>query len=80
MIQADYLEYISSDVDMLFLCNPNNPTGSLTDRKLLLQIAEKCTQCRVTMVVDECFNGFLDEPREYTLKDWTGRYPSLFFC
>ena len=78
VIQADYLEYISSDVDMLFLCNPNNPTGSLTDRKLLLQIAEKCTQCRVTMVVDECFNGFLDEPREYTLKDWTGRYPSLF--
>ena len=78
VVQPDYLEYLSSDVDMLFLCNPNNPTGSLTERKLLLKIAEKCRECQITMVVDECFNGFLDEPWEYTLKEWTDQYPNLF--
>ena len=37
-----YLEALSDDLDMIILCNPNNPTGVLIQQPLLVRIAEKC--------------------------------------
>ena len=49
-------------LDILFLCEPNNPTGRTTPRALLLRILERCAACGTRLVVDECFNEFLDDP------------------
>ncbi|MEG0912223.1 MAG: threonine-phosphate decarboxylase [Oscillospiraceae bacterium] len=62
------LSEITDELDILFICEPNNPTGQLSDRELLLKIAEKCESCNVIFVCDECFNDFLDEPNRHTLK------------
>ena len=50
------------------LCNPNNPTGQPADGELLRRILKKCADCKITLLVDECFVPFLDEPEAHTLK------------
>lgn len=67
-IQEDILDWITPKLDMVFLCNPNNPTGQVTQRSLLKKILERCQDCGVTLVIDECFNDFLDDDLAYTMK------------
>ena len=65
---ADILRAISGDVDAMFLCEPNNPTGVTTDRQLLQKILERCEETGTTLIVDECFNGFLEDPQAHSMK------------
>ncbi len=44
-----------SDSRVLFLCNPNNPTGRLIDQGLLPDILKCCSQRNIRLVMDECF-------------------------
>lgn len=39
----------------VFVCNPNNPTGGLIGRKLVLEIAGEAAKKRSQLFVDECF-------------------------
>lgn len=66
-LQEDVLKAIDESLDMMFLCNPNNPTGIPTERELVLAIAQKCERCGVTLVIDECFTEFLDEEERYSV-------------
>lgn len=34
-MQENFIDWLHGDLDMVFLCNPNNPTGILTDREFL---------------------------------------------
>ena len=63
------LSAVTPQTDLLFLCEPNNPTGRTTDRRLLQRILERCTACGTLLAVDECFNDFLDDPPAHTLLD-----------
>ena len=65
-------------IDILFLCNPNNPTSKTIEPALLLRILEECKRSGILLVVDECFNCFLDEPNAHTLKHKLDDYPNLF--
>ena len=67
-LEADFLQAITPDMDMVFLCQPNNPTGLTSPRKLLLRIAERCRDCGTLLVLDECFTDFLDAPEAHSLK------------
>lgn len=49
------LNCITEKTDMVFLTNPNNPNGRLIDSDLLYLIKEKCADCGVSLVLDECF-------------------------
>lgn len=61
------LDDITEDIEMMFICNPNNPTGIPVPKALMLEIAEKCRACGVTLVIDECFAEFLDEEEKYSV-------------
>lgn len=63
--------------DILFLCEPNNPTGVTTDRLLLERILRACCRAGIILVIDECFHEFLDEPEEHTMKAFLAEYPNL---
>ncbi|MDF2929607.1 MAG: threonine-phosphate decarboxylase [Anaerospora sp.] len=71
------LDSLTHDIDMFFLCNPNNPTGQVIERKLLNQIVDKCQENGTILVVDESFIGFLDKPEEYTGKGLIHAYTNL---
>lgn len=72
------LEELTDDLDLLFLCSPNNPTGQPVDRALLCQILQRCEEKNILLCVDECFCGFLDDPDAYTMKDQLCGHNNLF--
>ena len=76
-LEADFLQAITPDMDMVFLCQPNNPTGLTSPRELLLRIAERCRDCGILLVLDECFTDFLDAPEAHSLKGELERFPNL---
>ena len=62
------LSRLHAGLDMVFLCNPNNPTGRLVAPDLMEQIIQKCQRENIVLVVDECFMEFLPEWRKYSVK------------
>ena len=76
-ITEDFLNDITPDLIAVMLCEPNNPTGKTTDRNLLIRILEKCKSCGVMLIIDECFQEFLDEPKAHTMQGHLENNPLL---
>lgn len=73
-VDARIFSRIRPGLDLLFLCNPNNPTGTTAEPALLRRLSDLCEKNGTLLVVDECFIGFLDEPEVHTLRqDLSGR-------
>ena len=56
-------EYVSGrleqlDVQLCFICNPNNPTGNIIPENILINILDICRRRNIIVVVDECFLRF----------------------
>lgn len=67
VLDSGILEAIQPGMDMVFLCQPNNPTGVTAPRSMLLQVLERCQAVGALLVLDECFCDFLDEPTAHSL-------------
>lgn len=65
------------DMDLVFLCQPNNPTGQLTDRALLETILDCCARQDTTLAVDECFLDFLPDRDQWTMKEALADHKNL---
>lgn len=76
-VTEEILEHITPELDMLFLCEPNNPTGRTTDSKLLHRILLRCADTGTRLIIDECFNEFLENPAAHTLIRKLTDYPNL---
>ncbi|MCQ4636371.1 threonine-phosphate decarboxylase CobD [Anaerovorax odorimutans] len=72
------LASLDDSLDVLFLCNPNNPTGSLIPYELLRRIAQVCDEKQIFLVVDECFIDFVKEPQDCTARKLLDQYDNLF--
>lgn len=68
------LEQLNPEIDVLFLCNPNNPSGRLGDPLLLNQIAITCYKNGTLLLLDECFIEFT---RGQSMLPKLGHYPNL---
>jgi len=53
------LDKLTPDLDCLFLCTPNNPTGLVPDEALLDAISLRCKTLGIALVLDEAFMGFI---------------------
>jgi len=60
LITREFAERISEDTDVVFLCNPNNPTGQLVPEDVMDDILERCRKLGVLLMADECFIEFTD--------------------
>lgn len=76
-VGEEFLAAITPQIDMVFLCEPNNPTGRTTPMPLLRRIVERCAAVGALLVVDECFGEFLDEPAAHTLLPLLADFPRL---
>lgn len=74
-LQEDFLDRMKPDVDIIFLCNPNNPTGQLIDQKILEAIMKKCAQLNILCVIDECFLSFIRQTEDASCISKLADYP-----
>ena len=74
-LDGGFVGAIGPDVDLVFLCTPNNPTGRLIDGNLLLEIARRCRDVGAVLAVDECFLPLAAGGPG--LAPWLAEYPAL---
>lgn len=77
LLEESFISLITEEIDVVFLCNPNNPTGKLIPKDLLEKIAEKCEETNTWFCLDECFLPFLVEEKQYSLISRIHRFPHL---
>jgi L-threonine-O-3-phosphate decarboxylase len=76
-IEDDIFKKIDKETDIVFLCNPNNPTGQVTDSTTVEKIAAHCKKNNAVMVVDECFLDFVEIKKKYSVVDKIKKYDNL---
>ena len=64
--------------DLVFLCNPNNPTGIPYPPELLRDILEACKESGSRLAVDECFLDFVQPGKASSMVKDSSRFPGLF--
>lgn len=64
-------------VDIMFLCNPNNPTGIPIKKEAVLKIGEQCKRNKTVLVVDECFIDFLENPQDFSIVSKLEDFPNI---
>jgi len=62
---------------LVYICNPNNPTGKLTDRRLIQKLLDYCKRLGTVVAVDECFMDFAPQATDFTSKFFLAEYPNL---
>ena len=62
------VDAVDESADMVFLCQPNNPTGQLASPGLAEKLLRRCEACGAILAVDECFLDFLPDADRWTAK------------
>ncbi len=57
---------VDKDTKLVYVCNPNNPTGSITESKALWSFCEKVAD-KAPIFVDEAYLEFLDKPESASM-------------
>ena len=61
-LSLDALEgQLAEGYDLLFICNPANPTGALIEKARMAQVIELCQRASTFLVLDEAFIDFCEE-------------------
>lgn len=74
---ASLTDELSHDVDLLILCNPNNPTSSVIKRTQMRDILDFCKRKSITVLVDETYVEFTEEPEAVTAVPLTEYYNNI---
>lgn len=54
------LDYLPENIRLVWLCNPNNPTGEVRDKRVLLECIMKHPDC--LFIIDQSYEYFTDKP------------------
>lgn len=72
-IDKGILNVLDSSTDMIFLCNPNNPTGQYVPKDILKSVAEKCLENNIILVCDECFLSFVTDGKSKSIRHFLNK-------
>lgn len=71
------LDALDESISLVFLANPNNPVGNLVEPELIFKIAEKCRQCDITLVLDECFMELTGKEMTHSFLNQLDEFPNV---
>lgn len=77
-LKESVLDKINNDLDIIFLCNPNNPTGKLIENEILVKVLRKCIENHVLLVLDECFLDMVEDYEKHTMISYIKETENLF--
>jgi threonine-phosphate decarboxylase len=72
-----FIKNLNDSIDMLILCNPNNPTGKLISKGQLDTILDACLKHNIFVVVDEAYIEFVKDTELVTAISLTKKYDNL---
>src|SRR5205823_380437 len=67
---------VREDTKMVFIANPNNPTGTFIEGDALLAFLESLPE-NVLLVLDEAYTEYLPNALRYDGIRWLDRFPNL---
>ena len=73
----DFLSHLNESLDLLVICNPNNPTSSCITRKNMRRILDACKQYDIYVMVDETYVEFADNMAEIDSIPLTNYYNNI---
>ena len=76
-VTEEFIDAVTPETDIVFLCQPNNPTGQVTPPALVERLVRRCAECGAVLVVDECFLDFLPDCDAWTAKQLLRDAPQL---
>ncbi len=77
-IDESFLKKIDESIDLIILCNPNNPTSQLIDRGILREVLERCRENAISLMIDEAFIDFVKDGKKETLIPYINNYKNLY--
>lgn len=76
-VTEKFIDAVTPETDIVFLCQPNNPTGQVTPPALVERLVRRCAECGAVLAVDECFLDFLPDRDAWTAKQLLRDAPQL---
>ncbi len=73
----DFCSHLHDGLDLLVLCNPNNPTSTAINSVQMRQILDACLQFGIFVMVDETYVEFTDAADHITSIPLTNYYTNL---
>lgn len=73
----DFLSHLNESIDLLVICNPNNPTSSCITRREMRHILDACKQYDIYVMVDETYVEFADNMDEISAVPLTNYYNNI---
>lgn len=71
-----FVNAIDENTRVVFVANPNNPTGTFVEQDKLLAFLDKVPS-NVIVVLDEAYNEYLTPDQQYDATKWVSKYPNL---
>jgi threonine-phosphate decarboxylase len=69
---------VTDKTRIIFLCNPNSPTGCLYEKDDILRVVKFAADNDVLVFVDEDYIDFVDDTKRYSMADYVNRCNNLF--
>jgi len=69
---------ISKKTRMIFLCNPNSPTGWLYEKEDILRIIKFAAEENVMVFLDEDYIDFVEDNKRYSMAEYVRYYDNVF--
>lgn len=74
-VTKEFYEVLTEETALLFIGNPNNPTGRLLEKAELIKLLQHCREKGILVLLDECFIEF--SGRECSMLSETGQFDNL---
>lgn len=76
-LDKKFIERVNENIDIIFICNPNNPTGVLTNKNFITEILNKAVVTNTIVVLDESFLDFVKDSTYYSSNKLLNKYKNL---
>lgn len=73
----DFISQLNESIDLLVICNPNNPTSSCITQKDMRHILDACKQHDIYVMVDETYVEFAENMEEIDSVPLTNYYNNI---
>jgi threonine-phosphate decarboxylase len=73
----EFLNVLDNSIDLVAICNPNNPTSGVISAKELEQILKRCKKYHIFVMIDETYIEFVPNMEGFTGSSLAEKYSNL---